>query len=481
MSEKRQVLIVFASTFLPGISTFLLVFCLAGTRHSIALSDDTNPFVSMGPFLVSVWTVLILLLPFLFLAMYFIFGREKESLVVPEFLSTVPDKKLSPLQVNILFSGSPFASDENGFYATLLDLHRRKKIAITIKPDKRGVLIRVLDCEGTDPYEQRVIDFLSQFMRGNDFDSGFLAKTASEAPDNWEPLLKEMDEREKVKRRKVFNRAKKIQRQLNSLMFGTDDALTEKYISNGTWLILPLIALGLVCLILPLWIIPTAPAGTTNEPLFVMFGLTGLCIAGTVLALYNSLGKYGDDRIAMDLEYLPHPSDDSTETIRMPPLSAVLRTLKVDRPFPVVIIIAIEVVIALMTAGILVGDFTPYLFFYTCATLCGFVMLIQSSVAYYYALIVFSRWNDGYYREKLEWLAFSRFLSKLPGIEKYHPENLDQWGEWLVYGTALGLGEKIGVTATLVGLDLYYPSSNDPNFPWFGDFQTLSEFTIDKQ
>lgn len=118
---------------------------------------------------------------------------------------------------------------------------------------------------------------------------------------------------------------------------------------------------------------------------------------------------------------------------------------------------------------------------YTCAILLALVILIQASLAYYYALTVFSRWNNDYYREKLEWLAFAKFLAELPGIEKYHPENLDQWGEWLVYGTALGLGEKIGVTATLLGLDLAYPFSNDPDFPWFGDFQTLSEFTIDKQ
>jgi hypothetical protein len=481
MTEKRQILILFSSTLLLGISAFLLVIYLAGQGNHAAVSDDLNPFVNSGPFLVSVWAVLVLLLPFLFLAMYFFFGREKEPLVVPEFLSTVPDKKLSPLEVNILFSGSPFASDENGFYATLLDLHRKKKIAMTIKPDKRGVLIRVLDRRGTDPYEQRVMDFLSQFMSGNVFDSGYLAKTASEAPDNWEPLLREMDEKEKAERRKTFNRAKKIQRQLNSLMFRTDDALTRKYLYNGTWLTFPLIALGLVCLVLPLWILPTAPAGTINQPLFVMFDLTGLCLAGSVLALYSSLGKYGDDRIRMDLENLPRSSDNAEIFFHLPSSDAVIRSLKIDRPFPVIVVIVTVGVIALMTAGILVYDFTPYLFLYTCATLLAFVILIQSSVAYYYALTVFSRWNDNYYREKLEWLAFAKFLSELPGIEKYHPENLDQWGEWLVYGTALGLSEKISITATLLGLDLAYPFSNDPDFPWFGDFKTLSEFTIDKQ
>jgi hypothetical protein len=290
-----------------------------------------------------------------------------------------------------------------------------------------------------------------------------------------------MDEKEKRERHKVFNRVKKIQRQLNSLMFRTDDAITQKYLYNGTRLTLPLIALGLACLILPLWIIPTPPAGSVNEPLFVMFWLTGLCLAGSVLILYSSLGKYGDDSIPMDLEHLPRSYDDADVSLQIPPAHAVIRTLIIDRPFPVVVVIATECVLALMTAGILAYDFTPYLFFYTCATLLGFVILIQSSLAYYYALTVFSRWNGDYFREKMEWMAFARFLSELPGIEKYHPENLGQWGEWVVYGTAMGLGEKVNVTAMLLGLDLCYPAPDEPGFPWFGDFHTLSEFTVDKQ
>jgi uncharacterized membrane protein len=197
MTEKRQILALFSSTLLLGISAFLLVIYLAGHAHDTPLTDDKNPFVGSGPFMVSVWAVLVLLLPFLFLALYFFFGREKEPRVVPEFFSTIPTPQLSPLQVNILFSGSPFASDENGFYATLLDLHRKKKIAIAPRSDHRGILIRILDCGGTDPYEQRVMDFLSQFMNGNVFNSGFLAKTALEAPDTWEPLLRRWTRRRK--------------------------------------------------------------------------------------------------------------------------------------------------------------------------------------------------------------------------------------------------------------------------------------------
>lgn len=481
MTKKRQILIVFVSTLLLGIVAFALVIFLATVRHPVQYPYDTGPFAITGAFLASVGAVLVLLLPFVFLAIYFLYGREKEPLAVPEFLSTIPDKSLSPLQVNILFSGSPWASDENGFYATLLDLHRKKKIELKVKPDKRGVLIRILDRSETDAYEQRVMDFFSQFMSGNVFDSGFLAKMAAEAPDDWEPLFREMDASEKTERQKKINRAKTIQRQLNTLMFRTDDALTEKYLSNGTMLTTPLITTGFVFFFGALGILLNAPAARVNEPVSVLFGLAGLCIAGIVLVLYSSFGKYGDDRIKMNLEKLPRSSDDSKIRIRLPAPDTVIRTLKVDRPFSIVVVIATECVLAMLTVVILAYDLSTPVLAYAIATLLGLVTLIQSTVAYYYALTIFSRWNDDHYREKLEWQAFSRFLSEFPGIEKYHPENLDQWGEWVVYGTALGLGEKIGIAATLIGLDLYYPYSNDPSFPWFGNFQTLSEFAIDKQ
>ncbi|MDD1652198.1 MAG: DUF2207 domain-containing protein, partial [Methanomicrobiales archaeon] len=56
---------------------------------------------------------------------------------------------------------------------------------------------------------------------------------------------------------------------------------------------------------------------------------------------------------------------------------------------------------------------------------------------------LFGRWKDDYYREKLQWDAFARFLSDIALMEQYAPADLSRWGEWLVYGTALGIGEKV--------------------------------------
>ena len=67
----------------------------------------------------------VLLVPFLFIVIYNRYGREKQF-TVPAYLSTVPNPALKPWQVNLLFKDAAIEFDQDGFYATLLDLHRRK-------------------------------------------------------------------------------------------------------------------------------------------------------------------------------------------------------------------------------------------------------------------------------------------------------------------------------------------------------------------
>ncbi|SMP14940.1 Uncharacterized membrane protein [Desulfurobacterium pacificum] len=53
------------------------------------------------------------------------------------------------------------------------------------------------------------------------------------------------------------------------------------------------------------------------------------------------------------------------------------------------------------------------------------------------------RWKKNYYREKLKWEAFKNFLSNFAMIQKYTPEDIVIWKEWLTYGTALGVADKV--------------------------------------
>jgi len=41
----------------------------------------------------------------------------------------------------------------------------------------------------------------------------------------------------------------------------------------------------------------------------------------------------------------------------------------------------------------------------------------------------FGHWKDNRYKEKLEWDAFSRFLSDMTIIQKHAPADLSMWGE----------------------------------------------------
>ena len=56
---------------------------------------------------------------------------------------------------------------------------------------------------------------------------------------------------------------------------------------------------------------------------------------------------------------------------------------------------------------------------------------------------VFSRWKNDHYKEKLMWDSFARFLKSLAKINKQQVQDIAIWKEWLIYGTALGVGEQV--------------------------------------
>ncbi|HUT39609.1 MAG TPA: DUF2207 domain-containing protein, partial [Methanoregula sp.] len=116
----------------------------------------------------------VILVPLLFLIIYNRYGREK-SFTVPEYLSTIPNPALKPWQVNLLFKGDALDFDEDGYYATLLDLHRRKIISILEKGEGKGIEIRVLSGATTDPYELRVLGFLALVSENGVLDTDVIA------------------------------------------------------------------------------------------------------------------------------------------------------------------------------------------------------------------------------------------------------------------------------------------------------------------
>ncbi|RLE85895.1 MAG: hypothetical protein DRJ41_00290 [Thermoprotei archaeon] len=108
-------------------------------------------------------------LPLITYVIYRRYGTEK-SYTVPEFLSFVPDKTRKPWLVNLIFKGRVNDFDEDGFYATLLDLQRRGYVRI--EPYNGEVRIEVLrEDRELDEYEREVMTFLKEFSFDGAFDS----------------------------------------------------------------------------------------------------------------------------------------------------------------------------------------------------------------------------------------------------------------------------------------------------------------------
>ena len=76
---------------------------------------------------------LVILMPFIIYYIYVRHGKEKEY-TVPSYLSYVPNNERRPWLVNQIFKGGVFDYDDEGFYATLLDLNLRGNIDIESKP-----------------------------------------------------------------------------------------------------------------------------------------------------------------------------------------------------------------------------------------------------------------------------------------------------------------------------------------------------------
>ncbi|MBN2733929.1 MAG: DUF2207 domain-containing protein [Methanomicrobiaceae archaeon] len=314
----------------------------------------------------TVGKIMVLLVPFLFVLLYFISGREKKF-TVPEYLSTIPDRKLLPWQVNLIFKDDAFSSDENAFYATILLLHKKRKISIKEKDDKKGVLIELLETKGDDDYEQRILNFISVNSGDNDvLDTGYFEEVAKRAVNS------KADE----------SIALSIKESISSLTSWTDPVLSVKYAEDGRGKLFVFLAAGL------------------------LFAL----ISGMLMMLYSAAAD-------------------------------------------------------------------SFLF---CAFM-GIVVIIQTAIAYLFPSTLFGNWKGDYYREKMEWDSFKKFLSDLSQLEKYSPEDINMWGEWLIYGTALGVGKNVEKAMQKLNVNISESGYFYPHYMWYAGFYSISTFSPPSQ
>jgi uncharacterized membrane protein len=266
---------------------------------------------------------LALLNPPILLLLYVAFGREKRF-VVPKYLSTVPNAERKPWIVNLVFKGDAFDFDENGFYATLLDLHMKGKIRIDTKND--GLAIKVLDQTGGDVYESRVLKLLQDLSKDGIMDTDSIKEFAKNLPGSELGVLL------------------RLNTELNYLTRVAEPKVASEFVVSGRKRIVPVLL------------------------------ISSLLLVASLLALF------------------------------------------------------------------ILTNIAPIL---SIAAIVSVVPVIQSVIAIAFSSTLFGKWLGESYKEKLEWDSFKRMLSDLALIGKYAPQDLSMWGEWLVYGTALGVGDSV--------------------------------------
>jgi uncharacterized membrane protein len=307
---------------------------LAGSAHEATLISTLS---SLLRYLAIAAAILV---PLSFLLIYRWFGRERKC-TVPACLNTIPDPALRPWQVNLLFKKDVLVFDESGYYATLLDLHRRKFIAIaSISQGEAGAFsIRILKTSSEDMYEQRVLNVLDQISENGFLDLGRLAKITREA--------KTSAAAEEI--------AIRYRKMLADLTVRGDPSLAHQYIVDGRDHIVPFLLTSIILFSLSFMAIFLEPVQSSN----------------------------------------------------------------------------------LVPATVLWG-----------------VVVMQSLIAIAMPSALFGHWKDDKYREKLRWEAFTRFLSDPALIQHHAPEDLSMWGDWLVYGTALGVSDKVESAMAALNIDM---------------------------
>ena len=341
----------------------------------------------------------VLLTPFLLLGLWLIYGRE-EDVTVPTYLSTVPNPERKPWLVNLVFRKGVSDLDEDAFYATLLDLQRRKKIRIESR--EGGMKIFILSRDVEDAYEQKAMEFL-----------GKLATLDVTSPDNLQVVfdtdtLKELAG--KISSGSEDSRASEAQK----------DLLTLTNYRSPPWSnLVPIIFVGVF--FVP-WLYAFFFSSLPSGMMLVVVAMMGFALIGNMSMRLKQKGGVG--------------GDGSKEWAKV---SEAFFVKGRRRVLPIAVVGAL-----LLIAAVVVFLWAPIVsnLLWTPVVL-GTVVLGQGAIAYSFPSTLFGRWREGVYKEKREWDAFRAHLSDLSQMRKYSTEDLSMWGSWLVYGTALGVGDKV--------------------------------------
>ncbi len=80
-------------------------------------------------------------------------------------------------------------------------------------------------------------------------------------------------------------------------------------------------------------------------------------------------------------------------------------------------------------------------------------LILDISLLMFSPYQLFGRWRKDYYKEYLQWQSFRNFLKKLATINKKEIQDIVVWKEFLIYGTALGVGDKVAKAMKELNID----------------------------
>ncbi len=287
-------------------------------RELMSISSLRNTVYNAMSFFLFVFPVFIFFI-------YKLFGKER-AFTVPEFISFLPNPERKPWLVNMVFNGDATVTDENAYYATLLDLER--KGFIEIKEEEGDLKIEIKRMDTEDPYERKVLLFLSK----NITTEGFFSARDME---------KRIREAVKYKDRGLL---RSLKREIENIYSFSDRSIYSTMLDLRGFYIIRILGI-----------------------------LTLLIVSGIVAYLHFLKKVYTYDIAVMGI------------------------------------------------------------FLIAVANIPHIVLPSQ----------IFGRWKSNFYKERLEWESFKRFLSDLAMLKKYGKEDESMWREWLYYGTALGVADKI--------------------------------------
>ncbi|HDR53123.1 MAG TPA: DUF2207 domain-containing protein [archaeon] len=124
-----------------------------------------------------------------------------------------------------------------------------------------------------------------------------------------------------------------------------------------------------------------------------------------------------------------------------------------------------------LMAGFLVLSLVLASLFASAAPYLIFLLISQAMLMAFKFMLdtyVFGKYTREAIKERREWEAFRKLLSDYSMMEKYQPEDLSMWGEWLVFATLFGTADKVLKRMATLRVSLpYLPPATRGDMSWF--------------